>query len=86
MVQGQVLKGGGGVLLAVFLFNSFKFYHFYMYKLLYHLIYKIVLCIWRKIIFFFHHNFRKKVILSCLKIKPENNLFVKGFNRLKIGF
>ena len=45
MVQGQVLKGEGGVLLAVFLFNSFKFYHFYMYKLLYHLIYKIVLCI-----------------------------------------
>ena len=29
---------------------------------------KIVLCILRKIIFFYHHNFIKKFILSCLKM------------------
>ena len=34
MVQGQVfLKGGGG--LALFIFNFFKVYHFYIYKLFY---------------------------------------------------
>ena len=32
---------------------------------------KIVLCIWRRIIFFCDHNFMKKVILSCLKMNLE---------------
>ena len=46
---------------------------------------KIVLCI-----FFFHHNFMKKVILSCLKmnlkIPHKHDLFVKGFKNSKIDF
>ena len=66
MVQGQVfLKGGGGAGgLALFLFNFFKVYHFYMCK--------IVLCIWRKIIFFCQHNFMKKGHSKFSKNEPEN--------------
>ena len=59
MVQGQeqiFLKSGegGGGRVALFLFNFFKVYHFYI------TLCKIVLCIWRKKIFFCHHNFMKK--------------------------
>ena len=46
---------------------------------------KNVLCIWRKNIFFCHHNFTKKVILSCLKMNlkisyklRQLDMFVKG--------
>ena len=35
MVQGQVFLTGGRGGLALFVFNFFKVYHFYMYKLLY---------------------------------------------------
>ena len=34
----------------------------------YFILWKTVLCIWRKIIFFCHHNYVKKVILTCLKM------------------
>ena len=61
MVQGE------GVL-ALFLFNFFKVFHFYIYKLLYPL--QNVLCIQRKTIFFCYHNFMKK---SHLKL-PKTDL------------
>ena len=65
MVQGQVfLKVGEG--LALLLFNFFKVYHFYIYKLLYYL--QNCVMHLKKNYFFCHHNFTKKVILSCLKI------------------
>ena len=65
MVQGQVfLKGGGG--LALFIFNFFKVYHFYIYKLFYplqncyafeeKLFFSVTIILW------------KKIILSCLGI------------------
>ena len=50
---------------------------------------KIALCIWRKVIFSATIILEKKIILSFLKMNlkylmNENNLFVKGFKRLKI--
>ena len=61
MVQGQVfLKGrnvGGALALALFIFFSrfiiFAFRSYFTFC-------KIMLCIWRKMIFFCHRNFRKK--------------------------
>ena len=51
-------------------FNFFKVYHFYIRN--YFTVCKIVLCIWRKIIFFFHHNFMKKGHSKLSKKEPEN--------------
>ena len=66
MVQGQVLlKGGWGCwYFSYLIFSRFIIFIFRNYFTLC----KIVLCIWRKTIFFCHHNFMKKVILSCLKM------------------
>ena len=51
MVHEQVfLKGWVG--LALFLFDIFKVYDFFIQKLLYFTLYKIVLYIWRKAIVF----------------------------------
>ena len=65
MVQGQVLlKGGGGrgdITLNFFKVYQFTFGNYYLQKYVVHL---------RKNPlknFFCHHNFIKKVILSCLK-------------------
>ena len=68
MVQGQVFLKGEG--LTLFLFNLFKVYHFYIQKLLYPC--KIVLCIWRTIISFCHHNFLKKGHSKLYNNEPEN--------------
>ena len=70
MVLGQVfLKGGGGGL-ALSLLNFFKVYHFYFQN--YFNLSKIVVCIWRKIIFFCHHNFMQKGHSKLPKNEPEN--------------
>ena len=67
-LQGQVfLKGGGG--LALFLFNFFKVYHFYIQKLRF----SLQNCVThsKKKKFICHYNFMKKVIRSCLKMIPK---------------
>ena len=66
MVQGQVFLKKG---LALFLFNFFKVYPFYVYKLLYSLQNCVVHLM--KSYFLCHQNFMKKVILSCLKINVK---------------
>ena len=63
MVQGQVfLKAEGRP--TLFLSNFFEVYHFAFRN--YFTLCKIVLRIWREIIFFFSIILWKKVILSCL--------------------
>ena len=52
---------------ALFLFNFFQGLSFLHLEITLHFA-KIVLCIWRKIIFFCHRNFMIKIILSCLKM------------------
>ena len=53
---------------------------------------KLLLCIWRKIIFFCHHSFMKKIILSCLKMnlkisyKLRQPDISKGLKKSKIDF
>ena len=74
MVQGQIFLKGG---LTLFLFNFFKVYHFYIYILhfyiyIYFTLCKIMLCIWRKTIFFRHYNFMKKGHSKLSKDEPEN--------------
>ena len=65
MVQGHVfLKGGRGWHFSYLIYSRFIIFTFRNYFTLC----KTVLCIWIKIIFFCHHNFMKKVILSCLKM------------------
>ena len=70
MVQGQVvLKGGRGWCNFFYIifsrFVSFTFRNYFT-------LCKIVLCIWRKIIFFCHHNFRKKGNSKLSKNEREN--------------
>ena len=55
MVQGQ------GWHFSYLIFQGFSFLHLEI------ALCKTALCIWKKIIFFCHHNFMKKVILSYLK-------------------
>ena len=69
MVQGQdFLKGGGGWYFSYLMFSRFLISTFRNYFILI----KIVLCIWRKIIFFCHHNFMKKGHSKLSKNEPEN--------------
>ena len=56
--------------LAVFLFDFFKAIIFTFRN--YFTLCKIVLCIWRIIIFFSHHNFMKKSRSKLSKNEPEN--------------
>ena len=64
-LQDQVfLKGGGG--LALFLFNFFKVYHFYIQKLLFFLQNCVTHSKKKKIIC--HYNVMKKVIRCFLKM------------------
>ena len=62
------MEGGGEVELALFLFNFFKVYHFYIWKLLYPL-QKCVMHLKKKF-FFCHHNFRKKGHSKLSKNEP----------------
>ena len=67
MVQGQVfLKGGWHF--SYLIFSRFIIFTFRYYFTLC----KIVLYIWRKIIFFCHHNFMKKGHSKLSKNEPEN--------------
>ena len=70
LVQRQVfLKGGEGVWhFSYLIFSRFIIFTFRNYFTLY----RIVLCIWRKIIFFCHHNFMKKGHSKLSKNEPEN--------------
>ena len=65
--KGEGGRGGG---LALSLFNFFKVYHFYIYKLLY----SLQNCVMhlKKNNFFCHHNFMKKVHAKLSKNEPEN--------------
>ena len=67
MVQGQVLSKGGDWHFSNLIFSSFIIFIFRNYFTLS----KIVLCIWRKIIFSCYHNFEKKVHPKLPKNKPE---------------
>ena len=70
MVQEQVfLKEVGRGGLELFLWNFFKMYHFYIYKLLYHL-HNCVMRLKKK--FFCHHNFMKNGHYKLSKNEPEN--------------
>ena len=64
--KAGLLKRRGGVdwHFSYLIFSRFIIFTFRNYFTLC----KIVLCIWRKITFFCHHNFMKNVILSCLKM------------------
>ena len=68
MVQGQVLLKGGGRHFSYLIFSRFIFFTFRNNFT----IGKIVLCIWRKTIFFCHHNFMKKGHSKLSKNEPEN--------------
>ena len=86
MVQEHVFLKGKR--LALFLFNLFKVYHFYMQKLLY----PLQNCVMHLKNFFSATIILiKKVSRSCLKMilkipHKVRNLFVKGFKRLKVDF
>ena len=68
MVQGQVFLKGGAWHFSYLSFSRFIIFAFRNYFTLC----KIVLCIWRKIIFFCHHNFMKKGHSKLSKNEPEN--------------
>ena len=70
MVQAQVsLKNGGTGTFPIYIFSS----RFIILKYGNYLtLYKIILCIGRKIIFFCHHNFMKKRHSELFKNEPEN--------------
>ena len=73
MVQGQVFlkkEGGGGGGMALFVFNFFKVYQFYMQKLLYPL--ENCVMYLRKKVFFCQHNFMKKSHSKLSKNEPGN--------------
>ena len=85
--SGLFKRGGGGCNFSCLICSRFIIFTFWNYFILC----KIALCIWRKKKLFCHHNFMKKVIRSDLKWTwkypiNQNNLFVKGFERLKIDF
>ena len=67
MVQRQVFLKGRGMAILLFIFSRFIIFTFRNYFTLS----KIVLCIWRKIIFSCYHNFEKKVHPKLPKNKPE---------------
>ena len=60
---GSMVKGQVGWNFSYLIFWRFIIFTFRNYITLC----KIVLCIWRKTIFFSHHNFIKMFILSCRK-------------------
>ena len=68
IVQGQVLLQGGSWHFSYLIFSRFIIFAFRNYFTLC----KIVLCIWRKTIFFCDHNFRKKGYSKLSKNEPEN--------------
>ena len=68
MVQGQVFLKGGGWHFSYLIFSRFIIFTFKNYFIFC----KIVLCIWRKIIFFCHHNFMNKGYSKLSKNEPEN--------------
>ena len=68
MVQGQVFLKKGGWHFSYLIFWKFIIFTFRNFFTLC----KIVLCIWRKIIIFFHHNFMKKVHSKLPRNEPEN--------------
>ena len=65
-----LLKRGGGGELAFFLFKISRFVIFTFRN--YFTICNIVLCIWRKIFIFCHHNFKKNGHCKLFKNEPEN--------------
>ena len=67
MVQGQVLSKGGDWHFSNLIFSSFIIFIFRNDFTLS----KIVLCIWRKIVFC-HHNFMKKGHSKFCKNETEN--------------
>ena len=66
VAEAGLLKRGGWPF-SYLVFSRFIIFTFRNYFTLC----KIVLRIWRKIIFFCYHNFMKKVILSCLKMNQK---------------
>ena len=70
MVQGQVFFKVEGVdwYFSYLIISRFIIFTFRNYSTLC----KIVLCIWRKIIFFCHHDFMKKDRSKLSKNEPEN--------------
>ena len=68
MVQGQVFLKGGGWHFSYLIFSRFIIFTFRNYFI----VCKIALCIWRKIIFFCHHNFMKKGHSKLSKKETEN--------------
>ena len=68
VVQGQVFLKGRCWHFSYLFFSRFIIFTFRNYFTLC----KIVLCIWRKIIFFCHHNFMKKGHSKLSKNEPEN--------------
>ena len=70
MVQGQVFLKGGGYFwhFSYLIFSRFMIFAFRNYFTLC----KIVLCIGRKIIFVFHHNFMKESNSKLSRNGPEN--------------
>ena len=70
MVQGQVFFKVEGVdwYFSYLIISRFIIFTFRNYFTLC----KIVLCIWRKIIFFYHHDFMKKGRSKLSKNEPEN--------------
>ena len=72
MVQGQVLlKERGDWHFSYLIFSRFIIFTFFTFRN-YFTLCKIVLCIWRKTIFFCHHNFMKKDHYKLPKNEPEN--------------
>ena len=67
MMQGQVFLKGGGWHFSYLIFSRFTIFTFRNYFTLG----KIVLCIWRTIIFFCHHSFMKKDHSKLSKNEPE---------------
>ena len=67
-VQGQVFLKGEGLELSYLMLSRFIIFTFRNYFTLC----KILLCIWRKIIFFCHHNFYEKGHSKFSKEEFEN--------------
>ena len=66
MLQGQVFLKGEQTLSLFKFFKVFSFLHLEI------TLCKIKLCIWRKITFFCHDNFMKKINSNLSKNEPEN--------------
>ena len=72
MVEGQVFLWGGGRVAGTFPVKTFQGLSLLHSEITFFTLCKIVLCIWRKTIFFCHHNFMKKGHSKLSKNEPEN--------------